>query len=76
MKLYRLCESDGPICGYTWNFKVYTGQNRDDSLPASTKVVMDLSQELLEKGYYVYLDNWYSSPELYQTLFQQCYRNS
>ena len=43
IKLYRLCESDGPMCGYTWNFKVYTGQDRDDSLPASTKVVLALS---------------------------------
>ena len=52
MKLYRLCGSDGPMCGYTWNVKLCNGQDRDDSLPASTKVVVDLSMELLGKGYH------------------------
>ena len=68
LKLYRLCESTGDMCGYTWNFKVHSGQDCDENLPASTKVVLDLCKDLLGRGYYVYLDNWYSSPQLFHTL--------
>ena len=70
LKLYRLCESSGDMCGYTWNFKLYSGQDRDASMPASTKVVLDLCRDLLGKGYYLCLDNWYSSSQLFCTLFQ------
>ena len=65
LKLYRLCESSGDMCGYTWNFKLYSGQDRDESMPASTKVALDLCRDLLGKGYYLYLDNWYSSPQIF-----------
>ena len=49
LKLYRLCESTGDMCGYTWNFKLYSGQDRDESMPASTKVVLELCRDLLGK---------------------------
>ena len=71
LKLYRLCESSGKMCGYTWNFKVCSGQDKDKNIPASTKVVMELSKELLGLGNTIYLDNWYSSPNLYYTLLHQ-----
>ena len=71
VKLYRLCESSGEMCGYTWNFKVYSGQDKDKNNPASTKVVIELSKKLLGLGYTIYLDNWYSSPNLYYTLLHQ-----
>ena len=68
LKLYRLCASSGDMCGYTWNFKVYSGQDRNDSLPASTKVVLDLCKDLLGRSYHLYLDNWYSNPQLFYIL--------
>ena len=71
LKLYRLCEFTGQMCGYTWNFKVYSGQDRDLQIPASTKVVLDLSENVLGQGYTIYLDNWYSSPNLFLCLLRQ-----
>ena len=69
MKVYKLCSSDGRAAGYTSAFKVYMGQDRSH-IPASMKAVMDLMQEagLFDKGYQLYLDNWYSSPTLFHYL--------
>nr|XP_027227347.1 uncharacterized protein LOC113819310 [Penaeus vannamei] len=69
MKVYRLCESDGAGAGYTSAFMVYMGQDRGD-VPASMKAVTELMNRacLFEKGYELYLDNWYSSPELFHYL--------
>ena len=51
--------------------KIYCGQDRtDDGLPASTKVVLDLNNQRLGKGYNIYLENWYSSPGLFVQLLQ------
>ena len=72
MKVYKLCASEGPAAGYTCSFKLYMGADRGE-LPASTKVVLDLLHDaaLLDKGYTVTLDNWYSSPTLYHMLQQR-----
>ncbi|XP_042875142.1 piggyBac transposable element-derived protein 4-like [Penaeus japonicus] len=69
LKIYKLCVSSGPTCGYTCNFNFYTGQDRG-VLPASHKAVADLmeSAEVLDKGYSLYVDNWYSSPTLFHWL--------
>jgi len=56
IKVYRTCQSTGIASGYTWNFKIYTGQDKSD-IPASAQVVMDLNSELLGQGYTLYLDN-------------------
>ena len=51
--------------------EIYCGQDRtDDGLPASTEVVLDLNNQLLGKGYSIYLYNWYSSPGLFVQLLQ------
>ena len=57
LKLYHLCQSGNEMCGYTWKFKLYSGQDKDGAMPASTKVVLDLSEDLLGKGYIMHLDN-------------------
>ena len=68
-KAYKLCASDGPAAGYTCAFKVYMGQDRSN-IPASTKVVMDLMAfaRLLDVGYKLYTDSWYTSPTLFHEL--------
>ena len=72
IKVYKLCQSTGHSAGYISNFKIYTGQDRDGSEdPASTAVVMHLMDSLLDKGYNVYLDNWYSSPDLFVKLMKR-----
>lgn len=66
---YKLCEAS---TGFCHGFKIYTGQNRinrNDS--ASENVVMELSKSIINKGYTLFLDNWYSSPNLFLKLHQQ-----
>lgn len=71
IKVYKVCESSGSSCGYIWNMKIYCGQDRtDDGCPVSTKIVMDLNEQILGKGYNIYLDNWYSSPNLFVKLHE------
>ncbi|XP_047479081.1 uncharacterized protein LOC125032114 isoform X4 [Penaeus chinensis] len=69
MKVYKLCSSDGKAAGYTSAFRVYMGQDRSD-VPPSMKAVVDLMHEagLFEKGYQLYIDNWYSSSTLFHYL--------
>ena len=70
VKIYKLCESS---TGYVWNFIVYTGKdtNYGDRHPreqTSSRVVLEIADNLLDKGYCLYLDNWYTSPKLVDTL--------
>ena len=67
IKVYKTCQSTGGAAGYTWNFKVYTGQDQGD-LPASTSTVLELNEDLLDQGYNIFLDNWFSSPNLFMRL--------
>ena len=63
VKSFMLCEDSG----YTFSFKIYTGKEnvapiaQDLSLSLSERVVVDLVQPLLQKGYHLYTDNWYTS---------------
>jgi hypothetical protein len=70
IKSFELCEA---ISGYIWNFIVYTGQDTvfDESLknePYGSKVVLQLMAPLLNQGYCVIQDNWFSSPVHSSTL--------
>ena len=65
-----LCEDSG----YTFSFKIYTGRENvapQQELSLSERVVVDLMQPLLQKGYHLYNDNWYKSLPLYRYLHQQ-----
>lgn len=69
LKIYKLCEAN---TGFCYGFKIYTGQDkilRNDS--ASENVVMELSKSIMNKGYTLFLDNWYSSPNLFLKLHQK-----
>ena len=79
IKLYIISESDS---GYISTFDIYCGKyNRFDcSLGAkpidilctkTTKTVLGLMERcnLLDKGYNIYMDNYYSSPELFGELY-------
>ncbi|XP_042887703.1 piggyBac transposable element-derived protein 4-like [Penaeus japonicus] len=69
LKIYKLSVSSGPTCGYTCSFRFYTGQDRGN-MPASHKAVSDLMEaaDVLDKGYTLYVDNWYTSPTLFHWL--------
>ncbi|KAL6419436.1 hypothetical protein ACFW04_011413 [Cataglyphis niger] len=66
IKVYKLCESS---TGYCYNFKIYTGRDKIHTTEnASETVVKELSKPIFYKGHTLYLDNWYSSPNLFVTL--------
>ena len=62
-----MCESES---GYCSQFKIYIGKDKIGDMPASESVVMELSKHVLGKGYTIYLDNWYSSPNLFLNMLK------
>ena len=65
LKLYMLTEPNGLV----FNFSVYTGQLDDmGGKGHAQKVVMGLMKDNLNVGHSVYMDNFYNSCELAQTL--------
>lgn len=79
IKLFNVCEDSG----YTHLFHIYTGKEDpafqiQEHLPADAahltateKIVVFMTQSLLDKGYHVYMDNWYSGIRLYQYMKQR-----
>ncbi|XP_037800347.1 piggyBac transposable element-derived protein 4-like [Penaeus monodon] len=69
LKVYKLCSSDGPEAGHTAAFKIYMGQDCG-VFPSSMKAVTDLLEkaDLLDKGYQLHTNNWYTSPTLFHYL--------
>ena len=66
IKFCKLCESES---GYCYHFKIYTDSDQINPVDsASESVVMELSQSVLDRGHTLYLDDCYSSPELFTTL--------
>ncbi|KAF2885692.1 hypothetical protein ILUMI_20465 [Ignelater luminosus] len=77
MESYRLCEAKA---GYVWKIIVYTGKETElkdfvqgidtKSLTKPTQIVLTLAGEILNKEHLIAMDNYYSSPELYDLLCQ------
>ncbi|KAM3936742.1 piggyBac transposable element-derived protein 4-like [Leptodactylus fuscus] len=72
IKMYKLCESSS---GYTYKFRVYEGRDTRIEPPdcppilgVSGKIVWDLMHPLLDKGYHLYVDNFYTSIPLFRSL--------
>ncbi|XP_065651019.1 piggyBac transposable element-derived protein 4-like [Hydra vulgaris] len=60
--------------GYVWNQIIYLGAGTEISQQykyQATDVVMSLSEELLDVGRCIYLDNWYTSLEICDFLIQR-----
>ncbi len=70
MKFFVLCEV---LTGYVQDMVIYTGSTTDichyEGLGISGSVVMTLLAPYLGKGCVIYVDNWFSSPSLFQHLF-------
>lgn len=60
IKLFKLCLSGG----YTYDFKVYCGKSKDENVSVPTKIVIDLMDNLLDKGRTLCTDNYYTSVTL------------
>ncbi|XP_064639800.1 piggyBac transposable element-derived protein 4-like [Lineus longissimus] len=73
IKSYELCESQS---GYIWDFFIYTGQDTEyrseyrDNPSMGAKVVLSLAHPLLDQGYGINMDNFFSSPVLFDFLCQ------
>ena len=83
IKLYQVCEADS---GYVIAFEVYTGKANsaciemstpiDTMVNDTTKLVLGLLEkgQLLDKGYNVFTDNYYTSLELlFECFFRQTF---
>lgn len=75
IKLFSLCDSTG----YLWNLYVYLGKNAitkdtnkisEKELGKSAVVVPKLLFELLDQGYYLPVDIWYTSKKLFNYLYK------
>ena len=69
LKLWVIADSSN---GYTYDFYVYTGKtNEVYTHGLGHHVVMKLVQPLLNQGYHVFFDNFYTSMQLLKDLFAQ-----
>ena len=69
IKIYSLCDETG----YIWNSEVYTGKDTiETSIPdlkgKTANLVARLMKKLLGKGHNLYVDNFYSSQQLFKYL--------
>lgn len=69
MRAWVLADSQ---TGYSWNFEVYTGKedDADSGSRLGERVVLELTRDLWDKGYYAYFDNFYTSPSLCNKLLE------
>ena len=66
-KIWCRCDSRN---GYTCCFQVYTGKVGNTSEKnLGARVVTDLSKDVLNKGFHLYFDNFFSSPSLLADLY-------
>ena len=71
LKLWVLADSAN---GYTVDFNIYIGKDaakESSEHGLSYDVVMELMQPFLNQGYHLYLDNFYTSPQLVEDLFER-----
>lgn len=69
VKLFKICNPKG----FTWRIKVYSGKSGDSGAQTALgdRVVMYLTDDLLDEGRTLYTDNFYTSVTLAQTLLQR-----
>jgi len=68
IKLWALCES---VTGYCLQFQVYTGKVESSvEHGLAYRVVFDLMKHYLDKGYKLFMDNFYSSYVLFTDLLK------
>lgn len=67
VKLFKLCVEGG----YTYDFRIYCGQEKRGPENVATSVVMKLCDPLLDNGRTIYVDNYYTSVELAHKLLER-----
>ena len=70
IKMYKLCDSSG----YTYDMDVYLGkdgQRATQNVTATHATVTNLTRRVEGVGHKLYMDNFFSSPDLYDDLIQK-----
>ncbi|XP_064643589.1 piggyBac transposable element-derived protein 4-like [Lineus longissimus] len=71
IKSFEICKSSS---AFILDFFVYTGVGTvydpglDEDLPMGSKVILTLGRQFFNKGYYINMENFFSSPGLYDEL--------
>ena len=72
VKNFELCDSE---TGYLFNLKIYCGKidvkKNSSCFGKSGDVVIELCEKLLNQGRTISLDNWYTSPLLFEKLHRE-----
>ncbi|XP_062615415.1 piggyBac transposable element-derived protein 4-like [Saccostrea cucullata] len=68
IKAYMFCDA---VTGYCLRLKLYPGKSETPASAngATYDLVMDMMRGYFGQGYILYMDNYYSSPQLYTDLF-------
>ena len=69
-KIYKLCDESG----YTYNMKVYLGKDSHaatDDMTATRATVRHLTSRVEGLGHKLFMDNFFSSPRLFDDLLRQ-----
>lgn len=66
IKFYELSEAQS---AYVYRFEIYAADTRLSNKP--TDVVMRLAEPLLDKGFHIFTDNYYSCPALFEKLIER-----
>jgi hypothetical protein len=67
IKIYRLCDRTG----YTYDMEVYLGKDRKRAMMDMTvthATVKQLTRRVQEQGCKLYMDSYFSSPDLYSCM--------
>ena len=70
IKIFKLCDSTG----YTYIMKVYLGKDRRHTaqhVTATHATVTELTKKIERRGHKLYMDNFFSSPELFDDLVKK-----
>ncbi|XP_060085361.1 piggyBac transposable element-derived protein 4-like, partial [Ylistrum balloti] len=67
LKVWTLAESK---TGYMYNWEMYTGKQAatNDARGIAHRVVINICSPIVDKGYHLYYDNYFSSPALFREL--------
>ncbi|UYV77023.1 ATP8A1 [Cordylochernes scorpioides] len=65
----RICEA---VSGYAYNLDIYTGKDPEQPEHNSIPNLVDrLAKRFYGQGYHIYFDRWFSSPELFDKLWEK-----
>lgn len=70
IKIYKIADE----LGYTYDMQVYLGKDKNEEKPfcsAAFNVVTEMAKTIKGKGHKLFMDNFFSSPDLYDFLHSQ-----